>query len=367
MLTVKLPQYTVGNGILKDLGSICKKYGKRILVIGGNTALEKVGMSIVDYLKQENIEIIDFIWYGGECSYKNIDRIQTKAENLNIDVIVGVGGGKALDTAKAAGEKASIPVITIPTIAATCAATTPISVVYKDNGSFDSIYLLENLPAHILIDTDIIVNSPTKYLWAGIGDTLAKYYELEATTREKKLSHRVLMGKNLSTMCVEPLIAYGTKAIEDSSKGLNSFEFEETILNIIVTTGIVSMLIGEEFNGACAHGLFNALTSLEHIEKDHLHGEVVSYGILVMLMLDGQESEVERLYPFYKSISLPTSLEDLEIIHTIEYLESIVEDAIHMEDVKKMPYQVTKAMFLGAIDKLEGLNKRLNHKKQTLK
>lgn len=363
MFTVKLPQYTVGDGVLKDLGVICKKYGKRILIIGGNTALEKISMDIGDYLKQENIKIVDFIWYGGECSYKNIDQIKTKAENLNIDVIVGVGGGKALDTAKAAGERANIPVVTIPTIAATCAATTPLSVVYKDNGSFDSIYLLENLPAHILIDTDIIVNSPTKYLWAGIGDTLAKYYELEATTREKKLSHSVLMGKNLSIMCVEPLIEYGAKAIEDSDKGTNSFEFEEIILNIIVTTGIVSMLIGEEFNGACAHGLFNALTSLEHIEKNHLHGEVVSYGILVMLMLDGREKEIERLYPFYKSISLPTSLEDLEIINTIESLDPILEDAVHMEDVKKMPYKVTKSMFLGAIDKLEALNKRLNYKK----
>jgi len=161
------------------------------------------------------------------------------------------------------------------------------------------------------------------------------------------------MGKSLSIMCVDPLIEYGAKAIEDSKKGVTSFELQEIILNIIITTGIVSMVVGEEHNGACAHGLFNALTYLDHIEKNHLHGEVVSYGVLVMLMLDGQNEELRRLYNFYKDINLPTSLIDLEIINDKEYLNPILEKAVNMEDVAKMPYKVTKDMFLEAIKKLE--------------
>lgn len=356
MYTIKLPQYSIGKGAIQNLNDICARYGKKALVIGGKTALEKTEENIKDSLEKTNIKIADFIWYGGECSFSNIEMLKEKAENLNVDILIGVGGGKALDTTKAVGENTRLPVITVPTIASTCAATTMLSVIYEDSGDFNSIYLLNNPPVHILIDTEIIAKSPTKYLWAGIGDTIAKYYELEATTKNKILNHSVNMGKNLSIMCVNPLIEYGARAIEDNNKGLTSLQLEESILNIIITTGIVSMVVGEENNGACAHGLFNALTSLEHIEKNHLHGEVVSYGVLVMLMLDNQEKEVEKLYPFYKKINLPTSLKDLEIINNTDYLNPILEKAANMEDVAKMPYKVTKDMFLKAILKLEEFN-----------
>jgi len=356
MFTIKLPQYTIGEGAIDTLGDISKKYGKKVLIIGGKTALEKTKAIIEDSLNKEKLQIIDYLWYGGECSYKNIDSLTEKAIECQTDIIIGVGGGKALDTIKAVGKKTRIPVITVPTICSTCAATTMLSVIYDDYGSFNSIYLLDSPPAHILIDTKIIAKAPTKYLWAGIGDTIAKHYEVEAATRGKKLSHNIVMGKSLSIMCVDPLIEYGAKAIEDINKGVTSFELQEIILNIIITTGIVSMVVGEEHNGACAHGLFNALTSLDHIEKNHLHGEVVSYGVLVMLMLDGQNEELRRLYDFYKDINLPTSLIDLEITNDKEYLNPILEKAVNMEDVAKMPYKVTKDMFLEAIKKLEEFN-----------
>jgi len=355
---MKLPQYTIGEDVLDIIGHICKEYGKKVLIIGGKTALEKTIATIEVSFKKQGIQVLDYIWYGGECSFKNIESLKEMAIKSKSEVIIGVGGGKAIDTAKVVGDMTELPVITVPTISSTCAATTMISVIYEDKGDFNSIYLLNNPPVHILIDTGIIATSPTKYLWAGIGDTVAKYYEVEATTRGKKISHSMEMGKQLSIMCVNPLIEYGTKAIEDSNKGITSFEFKEVILNIIITTGIVSMLVGEKYNGACAHGLFNALTSLEHIEKNHLHGEVVSYGVLVMLMLDGQEEEFNKLYPFYKKIKLPTSLLDLEVENNKEYLNPILEKAVNMEDVAKMPYKVTKDMLLQAIKKLEDFNSK---------
>jgi len=250
MVTMKLPQYTIGEGVLDLLGSKCKEYGKKVLIIGGNKALEKTKTTLENSLKKEGLEILDCIWYGGECSYKNIESLTQNTVDQNADVIIGVGGGKALDTAKAVGHKTGLPVITVPTISSTCAATTMISVIYEDSGDFNSIYLLNNPPVYILIDTKIIAKAPTKYLWAGIGDTIAKYYEVEATTRDKKLCHSMEMGKKLSSMCVDPLIEYGSKAIEDSNKNTTSFELAEIILNIIITTGIVSMVVGEKYNGA---------------------------------------------------------------------------------------------------------------------
>ncbi|SDK92889.1 iron-containing alcohol dehydrogenase family protein [Natronincola ferrireducens] len=356
MITVKLPEYTVGDNAIREIGRIAKAYGDKVLVIGGKNALEITGDEIEKSLKSKDISILDFMWYGGECSYKNIDIISQEAKAKGTELIIGVGGGKALDTAKAVAEKINLPIITIPTIAATCAATTPLSVIYTDKGDYDSIYLLKTPPVHILISTNIIAKAPTKYLWAGIGDTLSKYYEVEITSRGKELSHSVAMGKELSILCSEPLLKYGAKALASNEKGETSFELQEVILNNIITTGIVSMLVGEEYVSACAHALFYGLTLLEEIEKHHLHGEVVAYGVLVMLMMDGQEEELHKLLDFYKTTKLPTALKDINLKNDVELLNPVLEKAVDTEDTQRMPYEVTKEMFFEAIQKLEEMN-----------
>ena len=357
--TISFPYYTIGENVLLGLGSVVKKVGKRALIIGGRTALEKTRLKIETSLLENSIDIIDSVWYGGECTYKNIEWLFTIAIKENADVIIGVGGGKALDTAKGVAEKLNLPVITIPTIAATCAATTPLSIVYSENGSFDSLYHLTLPPIHIFIDSLVIANAPTKYLWAGIGDTIAKYYEVGVTTRGKELSHGPAMAKELSSMCVKPLVQYGEKALLDCDKGFSSVALEQIILNIVISTGFVAMLVGEANNGAAAHGLFYGLTLLEEIEKHHLHGEVVAYGVLVLLVMDKQMDELKKMIDFYKLVKLPTSLKDLDVHNDFEYLRDVMEKASVAPDMLKMPYKVTPDMLFNAIQELESYNNGL--------
>jgi glycerol dehydrogenase len=355
-IMVKFPHYTVGENVLKDLGKTIKKYAQRVLIVGGKTALEMTQNEIQISLQENQLDIIDFHWYGGECTNKNIDIAAEKAQQAGADIIIGVGGGKAIDTAKGAAQRAGLPVITVPTIAATCAATTALSIVYTEKGNFDSLFHLSEPPIHIFMDSKVIANAPPKYLWAGIGDTIAKYYEVGVTTRGKKLSHSAAMAKELSSMCAFPLIEYGVKALSDSENKISSFELEQIILNNIISTGIVAMLVGDENNGAAAHGLFYGLTLLEEIEKHHLHGEVVGYGVLVLLVMDGQKEEFERLYPFYKQAKLPTCLRDIDVMNDRIYLESVLEKAVNAPDMLKMPYPVTKDMLFNAMQELEKLN-----------
>lgn len=351
--TIYFPNYTIGENILAEISDVIDKYGKNILFVGGKTGLEKTKNKIEESISNSNLNIIDFLWYGGECTYKNIQNVCEIAKKNNADLIVGIGGGKALDTAKGAAERLRLPIFTVPTIASTCAAVTPLSIIYTENGDYEDLFQLEKPPVHIFMDSDVIAKAPTKYLWAGIGDTLAKYYEVDILTKEKKLVHCAAMAKQLSSMCVNPLIEYGEKALKDSENEKSSFELEEIILNNIISTGIVAMLVGEENNGAAAHALFYGFTLLEEIEKHHLHGEVVGYGILVMLMMDGQADELKRLYRFYKKIKLPTSLSEMNIKNDRNRLEPVLEKAVEAPDMKKMPYTVTKEMLMKAIDKLE--------------
>jgi len=358
--TVKFPSYTIQEDLLLTVGDVLKAYGQRVLVVGGKTALEKVEEKLKESLKENKLDIVDFMWYGGECTYSNIAKIVEKAKKENAEIIVGVGGGKALDASKAAAEGAKLPSFTIPTTAATCAATTPLSIVYTEKGDFEALFHLSAPPVHIFMDSIIIADAPKKYLWAGIGDTIAKYYEVKLTTRGKKLSHSPAMGKELSSMCLDPLLNYGRKALEDSDNNIASYELEQVILNNIISTGIVAMLVGDENNGAIAHGVFYGFTLLEEIEKHHLHGEVVAYGVLLLLVIDKQEKELERLITFYEQIKLPVCLKDLDVKNDRAYLEAVLEKAVNAPDMRKVPFAVTKDMLFQAMQKLEtikGLHK----------
>ena len=353
---VTFPNYTIGKDAFINMVEICSFYGKRVLVVGGKTALEKAQYKIERAIKGSSLEIVDWVWYGGECTYENIDHIAREANKNTLDMVIGVGGGKALDTAKGVAHKLNVPVFTVPTIASTCAATTKLSVVYKTTGDFDSFIFFNKPPVHCFMDSDMIAQAPAKYLWAGMGDTIAKHYECTLASRGDQLGHSSGLGVEISTMCVKPILEYGEKALVDCRKQTNSHEIEQVILNNIVSTGLVSMLVEEKYNGALAHSLFYGLTLLPHIEEKHLHGEVVAYGVLVQLAMDQQKDELMKLYEFYKRIHLPTCLDDIGVKNDRVYLEEVLEETVNGPDMEYLPYKVTKDMVFEAIQKLEKIN-----------
>lgn len=351
--TVIFPNYTIGKDAILNIVDRCSFYGTRILVVGGKTAMEKSKYKIEEALNGSPLEILDFLWYGGECTYEGMDHIVRKTDKQHVDMVIGVGGGKALDTAKGVACKLGVPVFTMPTIASTCAATTKLSVVYKETGDFDSFMFFDKPPVHCFMDSEIIAQAPDQYLWAGMGDTLAKHYECALASRWDTLDHSSGLGIEISTMCVKPTLQYGEKALEDCKNQTGSFELEQVVLNNIVSTGLVSMLVEEKYNGALAHSLFYGLALLPHIEKEHLHGEVVAYGVLVQLAMDNQVAEIKKLYDFYKKIKLPTSLRAIGVNNNRDYLDAVLEETVNGPDMAYLPYKVTKDMVFEAIQKLE--------------
>lgn len=355
--SIYLPQYSIGERIYEKIGEICGAYGRSAVIIGGKTAMEKAAGQIGKEASKGGIRITGLLWYGGECTFENVRSLIERTEVQEADMIFAVGGGKALDTGKCTAVKMGKPVFAFPTIASTCAACTSVSIMYEPDGRFKEPFFFDRPPAHIFIHTGIIAGAPQKYMWAGMGDTFAKYYEATVSSRGEELPHFYSLGIGMSRMCLDPILKYGKKAWEDNGRGKISYELEQVVLAVIVTTAIVSILVTKEhkidYNTGMGHAVYYALTSLKHVEEEHMHGEVVALGILILLLTDGQEEEFNRLYAFHKEVGLPVRIGDIGVSE--EELEEVLPKIAAMPDIRHNPYAVTEEMIRESFAKLEAM------------
>lgn len=352
---VHLPSYSIGDKIYDKIGPVCESYGKTVLLIGGKRALAAAEEKIRAYVKKTNLTIIGTELYGTDCTYKTVETLRSLPVYQEADMVFGVGGGKALDTVKCLCIEDDKPVFSFPTIASNCAACTSVSIMYNEDGTFLKPHFFVRPVMHAFIDTEIIAQAPSQYMWAGIGDTYAKYYEATISSRDERLEHFTAVGVAVSHMCRDPLLQYGAKAFEDHKKGLCTYEVEQVVLAIVVTTGIASIFLTKDFtpdyNSGLAHAVFYALTSYPVIEEKHLHGEVVGFGVLLALLIDGQKDEFEKIYELNKAIGLPVSLKEIDI--TEEQWEESMNRIPEMSDVAHYPYKVIRKMLIDAMNTLK--------------
>ncbi|MGI6014062.1 MAG: iron-containing alcohol dehydrogenase family protein [Oscillospiraceae bacterium] len=353
--SILIPSYTVGPKAYKAIPEYCKRYGTKAVVIGGHKAMAAAKEKLLAAVAQSDLTITDFLWFGKDCTYSSARALEQLQAVQEADMIFAVGGGKAVDTCKLVSLDLGKPYFSFPTIASNCAAASSLSIVYREDGSFcDFVHLLESAK-HIFIDTEIIAQAPVQYLWAGIGDTYAKYYEVSVSAKGERLSHYKAMGVNLSQMCMESLLQHGEQALKDNEQKRPSQDLEQAALAIIITTGWVSMLVARDhtmdYNGGVAHAVFYGLCNLQGFEETHLHGVVVGFGVLMLLLIDGQEEAYQKMVAFNKRVNLPTTLEEIGV--TFDQFCSVAEQITQDEDLEHYPYRVTVEMLNAAAKRLE--------------
>ncbi len=353
MQSTNFINYTIGQDAFNQISNICSIYGKNLQLIGGEKALNSSIDKLKDALKDTDMKLLDPLFYGGECTYENMNSLYKKIKNSRADIIAGVGGGKAIDTAKGVAHMLNLPCITIPTIASTCASATKLSVVYDKNHKFIEFMFFDNPPVHSFIDSEIIAKAPVEYFRAGMGDTLAKHYECTFAARGEKLNFTSGLGVSISKMCAQPIFLYGLKALRDCEEGIVTPELEQIIQSNIIATGLVSILVDEDYNGALAHSLFYGLTLLPHIEEKYLHGDVVAFGILVQLMIDKDLDEALKVRSFLKELGCPVSLKEIEVELNRESLSEVLTETVTGPDMNKIPYKIDEDMVFEALIELE--------------
>ena len=323
--------------------------GKRPLLVGGERSLELKQLHVLFDRSELEIERAN---YAPDCCESSLDRLKQAVSQHQADLIIGVGGGKCLDTAKLLAHRCQLPVVTIPTSGATCAAWTALSNIYSEDGAFLDDVSLPKCPDLLVLDYDLVATAPQRMLVAGIGDAIAKWYEASVSSGHS--SQTLLIAAVQQARVLRDILFQKSIGALEHPGGE---DWQEVVDATVLLAGVIGGLGGAQCRTVAAHAVHNGLT---HIPGSHhaLHGEKVAYGILVQLrleeMLQGSRLAAvarQQLMEFYSAIGLPKTLADLGLSEiTLSQLHHAANLACKPDsDLHRLPFAVVPEQLVAAM------------------
>ncbi len=299
-------RYIQGAGAIHSLGREISRLGNFAFLLSSPTIYRELLPEIRESLEKEIR--ITAEKFGGECCDEEISRITEIARKSRCNVVVGLGGGKTLDSAKAVAHYLKIPLVIVPTIASTDAPTSALSMIHEPSGEIKRPLWLENNPNVVLLDTEIIANAPVRFLVAGMGDAISKWFETDSCRRKKVTTRTGYKGSiiaySLGVLCYRTLIKYGPKARKDCVKHKVTRALEQVIQANTLMSGVAF-----ESGGLAAAHSFDGGFSLLKETHGNLHGEIVGFGTLISLFLTHKpQAIIDETYSFCEAVGLPTTL-----------------------------------------------------------
>lgn len=323
-------RYIQENGATSLVGEeVTRLGGKKPFVMGGKTALSLTADKIERSLADSGTKGV-FYTYEGFCSKEHCADIQ-KTQLTDCDVIVGVGGGNVCDAAKLLAANAGLPVITVPTSSATCAAYTPLSVCYNDVGQTVGTVHHKCEVNCVLADMDILCRQPVRLALAGIYDALAKIYEINQRLlgkNEEDIDIGLMSSYKMSLFACDFLDRNKEQCCKDIAEGKDTKIVYDVIYIAIALTGVISGLARGSNQTAIAHKIYETSRSLFPREVyDFLHGEMVAIGLIAQIYYNGEGNEKDFANTM-RSFGMPTSIHALGLPETEETLMAYYEKIV---------------------------------------
>ncbi|AFY31496.1 iron-containing alcohol dehydrogenase family protein [Calothrix sp. PCC 7507] len=339
-----------GVSVLQAAIAQIARLGSHPLIVAGDRTLKISQQHLQPLLEKQKLNVAA-VSYGADCCETSLKSLNRAAKEHQADVIIGVGGGKALDTAKLIAFQLQLPVVTIPTSAATCAAWSALSNVYSETGAFLYDVALSNCPDLLILDYELIATAPQSTLVAGIGDAIAKWYEASVSSGN---SQQTLTIAAVQQARVLRDILFQKSAVALKEPG--SEVWREVVDATVLLAGVIGGLGGAQCRTVAAHAVHNGLTHI--CGHGSIHGDKVAYGILVQLrieeMIQGNQlaaSSRQQLLKFYAEIGLPKKLDDLGLGNiTLSELQTAAEIALSPNsDIHRLPFKVALEQLMAAM------------------
>jgi glycerol dehydrogenase len=345
-------KYCQGRGILGELGKHIAPYGKKAMILWENFLKDAYGEKIINSLQGNGVAFSDELFHG-ETTKKTAHALADKAKANGCDMVLGIGGGKTIDTAKGAAAFAGLRSIIVPTIASNDAPTSACSVWYDDNGEYDGFDMWTANPDMILADLEVIAQAPVRFLVAGMGDALATYPEAATCFAKRAVcctgGIQTQAAMNWAKLCFETILEYGVLAKQAVEKKAVTPAVEKVVEANILLSGV-----GWESGGlATAHAIANSLPMI-HETHGLLHGEKVSFGLITQLMLDKtlHKSFIDAVVDFQAAVGLPITfaemkMQDVSRERLLAFAEAICGEGsfVHNHPFPVLPADIVDAMF----------------------
>ncbi|WP_314329502.1 iron-containing alcohol dehydrogenase [Oribacterium sinus] len=347
-MTEKISSYRFGVGkyfhekeVLSHLREELRGFSDKALVISGKKAMEALEeQDFRKCLKDAGVSFREELYVGFPNTEK-VEYFSKLAREEGYGVLIGAGGGKIMDLSKAVANQAGLPLLLIPTTAATCAAFTPLSVLYTKEGKYDKAIHFDREVDVVLVDEAIMATQAPRFLAAGMVDAMAKYVEISHGVKslergtvplQKYLAYRmaeelfIVLEEEGAEVCRELREAgdNNRQALSKEEMKLGS-ALQDCVFANIALTGIVSGMMQGRGQAALAHALYNFLrTNYTEESGAFLHGEIVGVGLRLQALYNKNVELEERITKFMADRGMPTSLQDLGIPNQPEVKEQIL-------------------------------------------
>lgn len=354
-------RYIQGPGEINNIERYSRKLGKSVVAIIDTFLYESLTKKLTEIYRDTESQVAT-ITFQAEVTEQEIAGAADKAKAYSSDVIIGIGGGKSIDVAKAVAYELGIPVMIVPTIAATDAPTSSLSVIYDENGVHCGERFYEQSPKILIVDSEIIAKAPVRFLVSGMGDALATLIEAKANKKSDSPNlvflkeggfRRTIAGTYIAQACYDTLMEKGAMAKIAAEQHVVT----EALEDIIETNVLLSGLGFENNNTAGAHSVADGLTAVPDVASKTMHGEKVAFGTICQLVVENAPTEkIDEVVGFCVDVGLPITLEDLYIENTNKNIALIAEASMH-SNWGNEPFVVNVDMISAAIKAADALGR----------
>ena len=324
--TMELPRLIeIGEKNIGDFGKFLKSLNKpkKVSLICGSNVQKVLKIKVEKSLK---IKKIQFVWHTStDNQIKSINKIEKNVKKDNSDLIVGIGGGRSVDTAKLISYNLSIPFVSLPTAASHDGMASPFVSVKSDKPHS----IVASAPMGVFVDIDIIKKAPSKLLASGCGDLIANIIAV----KDWQLGHKKTKeyyGRYAADLAMMSAKIVMENSSEFAKKGLDA----RVIVEGLISAGVASCIAGSSRPCSGAEHLFSH--ALDKIAPGiGLHGEKCGIGSIIMAKLQGQDWK--KIIKTLKDVDAPTTAKQIGLKS-----DMVVEALMIAQELRPERYTILK-------------------------
>jgi glycerol-1-phosphate dehydrogenase [NAD(P)+] len=238
-----------------------------------------------------------------------------KLRSRPYDAVVGIGGGKTVDTAKYAATRWALPMVSVATSLANDGVASPVSSLINDGikGSYGV-----HIPIAVIVDLDFVADGPEEYNRAGIGDVISNICALADWELAREVRGEPVDGLAAS------LARMGAEAVLTHPGDITDDGFVTVLAEALIASGLAMAVCGSSrpSSGGC-HEIMHATDSL--FPGTASHGELAGVGALFCTFLRGDERRFAQMADCLSRHRLPRTATDLGL--TADQFVEVVEFA----------------------------------------